>query len=110
MSPHEILMPGGGNEHFNDEPGKVWLEEQLTNGQVILWINPIPIDRRIYSPHSISLIKKFFRKNVPLTIKGRKGNKVLSKRIRVYYKVQLILNSLPVTIIISAESRCHYFF
>ena len=22
MSPYEILSPGGGNEHFNDEPGR----------------------------------------------------------------------------------------
>ena len=29
MSPYEILMPGGGNEHYNDEPGKVWLERVI---------------------------------------------------------------------------------
>ena len=26
MSPYEILASGGGNEHFNEEPGKIWLE------------------------------------------------------------------------------------
>ena len=26
MSPYEILMPGGSVEHWNEEPGQVWLE------------------------------------------------------------------------------------
>ena len=81
MSPYEILMPGGGNEHFNDEPGKVWLERAIDKWPSNLWINPIPIDQWDYS-HSISLIKEIFsEKMVPLTIKGlEKGIKVLSKR------------------------------
>ena len=29
MSPYEILMPGGGNEHFNDETGRTWLERAI---------------------------------------------------------------------------------
>jgi uncharacterized protein with von Willebrand factor type A (vWA) domain len=81
MSPYEILMPGGGNEHFNDEPGKVWLERAIDQWPSNLWINPIPVDQWDYS-HSISLIKEIFsEKMVPLTIKGlEKGIKVLSKR------------------------------
>ena len=27
MSPYEILMAGGGNEHYNDKPGRVWLKK-----------------------------------------------------------------------------------
>jgi hypothetical protein len=81
MSPYEILMPGGGNEHFNDEPGKVWLERAIDQWPSNLWINPIPMDQWDHS-HSISLIKEIFsEKMVPLTIKGlEKGIKVLSKR------------------------------
>ena len=81
MSPYEILMPGGGNEHFNDEPGKVWLERAIDQWPSNLWINPIPVDQWDYS-HSISLIKETFsEKMVPLTIKGlEKGIKLLSKR------------------------------
>ena len=29
MSPHEIMAPGGSVEHFNPEPGKVWLERAI---------------------------------------------------------------------------------
>ena len=39
MSPYEILMPGGGNEHFNDEPGKVWLQRAIDQWPSNLWIN-----------------------------------------------------------------------
>ena len=61
---------GGGNEHFNDEPGKVWLERAIDKWPSNLWINPIPMDQWDYS-HSISLIKEIFsEKMVPLTIKG----------------------------------------
>ena len=35
MSPYEIVIPGGGNEHFNDEPGRVWLKELSPNGRHI---------------------------------------------------------------------------
>ena len=35
MSPYEIVIPGGGNEHFNDEPGRVWWKELLLNGRHI---------------------------------------------------------------------------
>ena len=42
MSPYEILMPGGGNEHFNEISGKAWLEKALYQWPSHLWINPIP--------------------------------------------------------------------
>ena len=35
MSPYEILMPGGGNEHYNEETGKFGLKGLLNNGQII---------------------------------------------------------------------------
>ena len=81
MSPYEIMVSGSGNEHFNKESGKVWLERAIDKWPSNLWINPIPIDQWDYS-HSISLIKEIFsEKMVPLTIKGlEKGIKVLSKR------------------------------
>ena len=29
MSPYEIIMPGGSVEHWNEEPGQVWMERLL---------------------------------------------------------------------------------
>ena len=38
----KFLSPGGGNEHYNDEPGSVWLERVINQWSSNLWINPIP--------------------------------------------------------------------
>ena len=42
MSPHEIMAPGGSVEHFNPEPGKVWLERAIVAWPRVVWINPTP--------------------------------------------------------------------
>ena len=38
----KLLMPGGGNEHFNDETGRTWLERAINQWPSNLWINPNP--------------------------------------------------------------------
>ena len=79
MSPHEILTPGGGNEHFNEESGKIWLEKAIKHWQSNLWINPIPSQEWEFS-HSINIIKTIFQNRmVPLTVKGiQEGTRMLS--------------------------------
>ena len=81
MSPYEIISPGGGNEHFNDEPGSVWLERAVEQWPSNLWINPTPKNEWEFS-HSTSLIKEIFmNRMVPLTIQGiEEGTKILSKK------------------------------
>ena len=80
MSPYEIMIPGGGNEHYNEEPGNVWLERAINQWPSNLWINPIPEDQWDLS-QSTSLIKEIFQNRmVPLTVEGiEKGTKILSK-------------------------------
>ena len=81
MSPYEILMPGGGNEHFNEISGRVWLERALNQWPSHLWINPIP--KRYWKiTDSINLINNIFQnKMVPLSIKGiEQGTEILSKK------------------------------
>ena len=80
MSPYEILTPGGGNEHFNEESGKIWLEKAIKHWQSNLWINPIP-SQEWESSHSINIIKTIFQNRmVPLTVKGiQEGTKILSQ-------------------------------
>ena len=80
MSPYEIMIPGGGNEHYNEEPGNVWLERAINQWPSNLWINPIPEDQWELS-QSTSLIKEIFQNRmVPLTVEGiEKGTKILSK-------------------------------
>ncbi len=79
MSPYEILMPGGGNEHFNEETGRVWLERAINQWPSNLWINPNP-KKYWDSIHSTNIVKEIFNQRmVPLSIKGiEEGTKILS--------------------------------
>jgi hypothetical protein len=68
MSPHEILQPGGANEHWNAEPGKVWLERARAQWPATLWINPLPERFWEQSP-SIRLVRGIFaNRMVPMTL------------------------------------------
>lgn len=79
MSPYEILAPGGGNEHFNEESGKVWLERAIKQWPANLWINPVRQNNWYFS-ESTSIIKKIFsEKMVPLSLQGiTEGTRILS--------------------------------
>ena len=41
MSPYEIAMAGGSVEHWNTEPGEVWLRRLLGHFPKAAWINPV---------------------------------------------------------------------
>ena len=80
MSPYEILMSGGSNEHFNEETGRVWLERVISKWTSNIWINPNPKENW-NSIHSTSIIREIFNhRMVPLSIKGiDEGIKILTK-------------------------------
>ena len=80
MSPYEILVEGGGNEHFNQETGQVWLERAITQWPSNVWINPTKQEHWNYS-QSTHIIKEIFsNRMVPLSIKGiEEATKILSK-------------------------------
>ena len=42
MSPYEILTPGGSVEHWNEEPGSVWINRILEKFPHAAWLNPEP--------------------------------------------------------------------
>lgn len=42
MSPYEIEMPGGSVEHWNEEPGRVWLARLTAHYRHAAWLNPVP--------------------------------------------------------------------
>jgi len=70
MSPYEILHPGGANEHWNPEPGQVWLERACAQWPHHLWINPVPEAHWSYT-HSTRLIAEIFKdRMVPMTLDG----------------------------------------
>ena len=42
MSPYEIAVPGGSVEHWNDEPGSVWMTRMTQHWRRCAWLNPVP--------------------------------------------------------------------
>lgn len=70
MSPYEIAVAGGSVEHFNQEPGQVWLKRVLNNWNKTVWLNPVPEKYWGYT-QSIGMINQLMEKRMyPLTIEG----------------------------------------
>jgi uncharacterized protein len=70
MSPYEITETGGANEHWNPEPGRLWLERACTQWTHHLWINPVPEDHWRYTPSTAMIARIFDGKMVPMTLEG----------------------------------------
>jgi len=70
MSPYEIVYAGGSVEHWNDEPGAVWIKRLLNTYPKAIWLNPEPRNRWDYTP-SIKLTRDIMGDRMyPLTIAG----------------------------------------
>ena len=79
MSPYEIEMVGGANEHYNRESGRVWLERAKAQWPNHLWINPTPQDYWQYTQSTLILRDLFDNRMVPLTLNGLEdGMRMLS--------------------------------
>ena len=50
MAPYEITSPGGSIEHWNEEPGMIWLQRFLDVYPKTVWLNPVPEEHWDYSP------------------------------------------------------------
>jgi uncharacterized protein with von Willebrand factor type A (vWA) domain len=70
MSPYEIVHPGGSVEHWNEEPGRVWLERLTRAYPKFAWINPRPEAHWRHSP-SVEIIQDALEGRMyPLTLSG----------------------------------------
>jgi len=70
MSPYEIVYAGGSVEHWNDEPGAVWIKRLLNSYPKAIWLNPEPEQHWGYTP-SIKLTRELLDDRMyPLTIRG----------------------------------------
>ncbi len=81
MSPYEIAMPGGANEHWNAESGAVWLARARDQWPDTLWINPVPEPHWHYT-QSIAMVQEIFGAEamVPMTLEGLdRGMRVLGR-------------------------------
>ena len=80
MAPYEITHSGGSVEHWNEEPGAVWIERFTESYDKMVWINPTPQETWEYSS-SVGMTQELVEGRMfPLTIRGlEEGMNFLSK-------------------------------
>lgn len=70
MSPYELTYPGGSVEHWNEEPGAVWLDRCAQIYPHLVWLNPVAEKHWEYTP-SIGLVRQIISDRMfPLTLDG----------------------------------------
>ncbi len=70
MSPYEITSAGGAVEHWNQEPGSVWLQRLVKAYPKFVWINPQPQGRWRHTA-SVEIIREMLEGRMyPLTLSG----------------------------------------
>jgi uncharacterized protein len=70
MSAYEITQPGGSIEHWNKEPGALWMQRLCATFPRCVWLNPEAEARWEYTP-SVRLTRELVRERMfPLTIAG----------------------------------------
>jgi uncharacterized protein with von Willebrand factor type A (vWA) domain len=70
MGPYEITYPGGSVEHWNEEPGSVWMQRLLNHFNNAVWLNP---QAENYWPYysSIKIIREIIEDRMyGLTLEG----------------------------------------
>ena len=70
MSPYEIEQPGGSVEHWNEEPGRVWMQRIASHFPRLVWLNPEPERHWQWTP-SIGITRELIGGRMyPLTLSG----------------------------------------
>ncbi|UZK66809.1 vWA domain-containing protein [Sphingomonas sp. M1-B02] len=70
MSTYEISHPGGSVEHFNEDPGGVWMQRLVNTYPAAVWLNVLPEAHWGYT-QSIRIIRELMHDRMyPLTLAG----------------------------------------
>ena len=70
MSPYEVTYAGGSVEHWNEEPGGIWLERVTQIYESAVWLNPVAERHWEHTP-SLQIIKQIMAERMyPLTLEG----------------------------------------
>jgi uncharacterized protein len=70
MSPYELEQAGGSVEHWNDEPGRAWLERLLRAWPRAVWLNPVPEEHWGWTVSVQNIIRIMEGRMFPVTIAG----------------------------------------
>lgn len=70
MGPYEIAYPGGSVEHWNEEPGAVWMRRLLNHFDSAVWLNPQPQEHWRWH-HSIDMMHELMSARMyPMSLDG----------------------------------------
>ena len=70
MSPYEITYPGASVEHWNEEPGAVWMNRLLSVYPHAIWLNP-ESEYGWHMTESIRIVRELMQDRMfPLTLEG----------------------------------------
>jgi uncharacterized protein with von Willebrand factor type A (vWA) domain len=80
MSPYEVTHSSGSVEHWNEDPGGVWLERALNIYEHAVWLNPLAEQEWDFNA-SVKIIQQIFANRMfPLTLQGlERGMKELNR-------------------------------
>ena len=70
MSPYELEQPGGSVEHWNDEPGRAWLERLLRSWPHAAWLNPVPEEHWGWTTSIQNVLRIMDGRMYPVTVSG----------------------------------------
>jgi len=70
MSPYELEQAGGSVEHWNDEPGRAWLERLLRAWPHAAWLNPVPEEHWGWTTSIQNIHRIMDGRMYPVTIAG----------------------------------------
>jgi len=70
MSPYEISYPGGSVEHWNEEPGAIWMRRLLDIYYSAVWLNPVTPRYWNSTPSILQLRQLMGGRMYPLTLSG----------------------------------------
>ncbi len=70
MSPYELEEKGGSVEHWNDEPGRAWLERLLRAWPRAAWLNPVPEEHWGWTTSLQNVLRIMDGRMYPVTVAG----------------------------------------
>ncbi len=80
MAPYEVTQAGGSVEHWNEEPGYVWMQRFKQKFKKIIWINPYPKHTWDYTASTTIIRELIDDQMYPLTVEGlEQGMRYLAK-------------------------------
>jgi len=70
MSPYEINAAGGSVEHWNEEPGAVWMQRIMDTWDKVVWLNPEPRRSWEMTTSTVWIRQLVDNRMFPLTLRG----------------------------------------